>query len=198
MRSVMWLVTGLMFGVGSSLLDAQGARPASPPGTAAVQVGPHWIDVTYGRPILRGRTNIFGAGPDYGVKLNDGGPIWRAGANNTTLLRTEVPLEIGGRRVPAGGDHAVLIDLRGPRDWTFVLSAQPYQRTYDPKNTTELWGGFNYTPARDVARAPMRVEDAPFSMEQLTWAFTDVSAAGGTLRIWWDRTTASVPFKIVQ
>jgi len=67
-----------------------------PSGATATQIGQDWIEITYGRPILRGRTNIFGAGADYGVKLNDSGPVWRAGANDTTLLRNGVALEIGG------------------------------------------------------------------------------------------------------
>ena len=172
-------------------------RPASPDGTAATQIDGRWIELTYGRPILRGRTNIFGSGADYGTKLNDGGPVWRAGANLTTLLRTEVPLEIGGKRVPAG-EYAVLVELKSEKDWTYILSTQPHQRRYDAKNTTELYGGFNYKPDRDVARAPMRVETIPFSIDQLTWGFTDTTASGGTMRLWWEKNMASVPFKIVR
>ena len=172
-------------------------RPASPEGTAATQVNGRWIEITYGRPILRGRTNIFGSGADYGKKLYDGGTVWRAGANLTTLLKTEAPLEIGGRRV-APGEYAVLIELKSDKEWTFILSTQPRQAKYDPKNTTELYGGFNYKPDHDVARAPMTVQTLPFSIEQLTWGFTDVAAGGGQLRVWWEKVMASVPFKIVS
>jgi len=177
--------------------QGQQRRPASPAGTAATQVNNRWIEVIYDRPILRGRTGIFGSGADYGVKLNDGGPVWRAGANLTTVLRTEVPLEIGGKRVPAG-EYAVLVELKSEKDWTFILSTQPRQKGFDEKNTTELYGGYNYKPDRDIARAAMRVEGIPFSIEQLTWGFSDVTPAGGTLRLWWDKNMASVPFKIVS
>ena len=194
MRHV-WGLAAMAIIAAAVVMGAQ-ERPASPAGTAAVQAGQNWIEITYGRPILRGRTNIFGSGADYGQKLNDSGPVWRAGANDTTMLRTQVPLEIGGRRV-ATGNHALLIELKSPTEWTLVVSDQPVQRSFDPNNRTQLWGGFNYTTARDVARAPMKVEALPFTIEQLTWGFTDVSATGGTLRIWWDRTMASVPFKIL-
>ena len=80
-------------------LEAQPRRPASPEGTSATQVDGRWIEIVYGRPILRGRTNIFGAGADYGKTLFDGGTVWRAGANVSTRLRSEAALEIGGRRV---------------------------------------------------------------------------------------------------
>ena len=92
-------------------LDAQPRRPASPEGTSATQVDGRWIEIVYGRPILRGRTNIFGAGADYGKTLFDGGTVWRAGANVSTRLRSEVPLAVGGKRV-APGEYVLLIDLK--------------------------------------------------------------------------------------
>jgi hypothetical protein len=177
--------------------EAQQRRPASPEGTSATHVGGRWIEIVYGRPILRGRTNVYGSGSDYGKTLFDGGSVWRAGANVSTRLRTEAPLEVGGTRV-APGEYVMLIDLKGEKDWTFIVSSQPYALDFDPKNTTELYGGYNYTPKFDVARAPMRVEPLGFSVDQLTWLFTDVTASGGTMRIAWEKVMASVPFKIVE
>ena len=153
-------------------------------------------DIVHGKPILRGRTNVFGTGAEYGKTLFDGGTVWRAGANTSTRLRNEMPLEIGGKRVPAG-ELVMLIDLKSAKDWTLILTSQPYTAIFDPQNTKELYGGYNYRPDHDVARAPMTVETLPYSVEQLMWWFTDVTPAGGVMRIAWERTTASVPFKIV-
>jgi hypothetical protein len=178
-------------------LDAQPRRPASPEGTAATQVDGRWIEIVYGRPILRGRTNIFGAGADYGKALFDGGTVWRAGANVSTRLRSEAPVEIGGKRV-APGEYVLLIDLRNERDWTLILTTQPYALKFDPQDKKDLYGGFNYRSEHDVARAPMRVESLAFSVDQLTWWFTDVTPSGGTLRIAWEKTMASAPFTIVK
>src|SRR5919106_1253501 len=94
----------------------QERRPASPDGSSATQVNGKWIEILYGRPILRGRTNIYGSGSDYGQKLYDGGPVWRAGANVSTRLRSEAALEIGGRRVTPGG-HVLLIDPKSEKEW---------------------------------------------------------------------------------
>jgi hypothetical protein len=183
----------LAFGISS---EAQQRRPASPDGTSATQVNGRWLEIVYGRPILRGRTNIFGTGADYGKTLFDGGTVWRAGANVSTRLRTEVALEIGGKRV-APDEYVMVIDLKGPADWTFVLTKQPYTVTFDPNNTKELYGAYNYRPDFDVTRAPMKTETLPYSVDQLTWVFTDVSPSGGTMRIAWERVMASVPFKIL-
>jgi hypothetical protein len=177
--------------------QAQQRRQASPEGTASTQVNGGWIDIVHGRPILRGRTNVFGSGAEYGKTLYDGGPIWRAGANVSTRLRNEVPLEIGGTRIPPG-ELVMLIELKSEKNWTLVLTSQSYAQTFDPKNTKDLYGGYNYRSDSDVARAPMQVEALPYSVEQLMWWFTDVTATGGTMRIAWERTTASVPFRIVS
>ena len=178
-------------------VDAQQRRPASPEGTVSTQVNGRWIDIVYGQPILRGRTNIFGSGADYGKTLFDGGTVWRAGANVSTRLRNEMPLEIGGKRVPPG-ELVMLIDLKSEKDWTLILTAQSYAMNFDPQNTKDLYGGFNYRPEHDVTRARMTVDRLPYTVDQLMWWFSDVTPSGGTMRIAWERVTASVPFKIVQ
>jgi hypothetical protein len=184
------------------------ARPASPAGSAAIQVGwkatddagaratnGKWIDVTYGRPIKRGRANLFGSGAEYGKGLNATAPVWRAGANVSTRLKTEVPLVFGTTTVPAG-EYSLFIDLKGPANWTMILSSHQAQATYDPNDKIKLWGSYGYTPDKDVARVPMKIEALPYSVEELTYVFTDVTGTGATLRLMWDTVTASVGFKV--
>ena len=187
---------------------AQGGRQASPAGTAATEIGGKydpaaaeptykggkWIEITYGRPIRRGREVFGGTGDKYGKVANPDAPVWRAGANFTTQLKTEVPLVINGKTL-APGAYAMLIDLK-PGNWTLIVSTQSVQTRYDPNNTTELFGAYNYTPVQDVVRAPMKLETLTHVVEQLTWQFLDMSDAGGSLAISWDKTMASVPFKV--
>jgi hypothetical protein len=189
-------------------VNAQTPRlPASPEGRAQVQVGGKWvagqeasyqggkwIEITCGRPGLKGRANIFGAGADYGKGVNAGAPVWRAGANATTRLRTEVPLVIGGKTV-APGEYSVFIDLKAGA-WTFVLSTWDAQKTYDPNNKAALWGSFGYTPDKDVVRVPMKLAKNTVSIEQLTWGFVNMTATGGEIAILWDKDVASVPFTL--
>ncbi|MEM8933903.1 MAG: DUF2911 domain-containing protein, partial [Acidobacteriota bacterium] len=85
-------------------------RPASPPGNASTQIGEAWIDVTYSRPILRGRNGIFTAGESYGEKVLGGAEYWRAGANATTKIKTDVALTVGDKTVPAG-EYGVVITV---------------------------------------------------------------------------------------
>jgi hypothetical protein len=192
--------------VAAGLMVLAQERVASPTGTAAVEVGGKynnaaepeyvggkWIEITYGRPIRRGR-DLWGSGPDYGQMVDAGAPVWRAGANVSTRLKTEVPLVINNKTVPRG-EYSLFIDLK-PNNWTLIVSSWAAQTTYDPGNRNALWGSFSYTPAKDVVRAPMTLAALPYSVEELTWSFVDVSNAGGKMAIMWDRVMASLPFKI--
>ncbi len=178
--------------------------PPSPRGSAAIQVGGtwsegrhsggSWITVDYGRPILRGRENIFGTGADYGKTVLAGAAIWRAGANETTRLVTQVPLQIGGKTI-AAGEYNLLVDLK-EKAWTLVISNQPIQPTFDANDKVRLSGSTNYDPKFDLVRAPMRVATSPTSIEQFTIGFSDVKADRGSLYMAWDRTIASVDFTV--
>jgi len=201
---------------GSVALAQQAAAPApmpaSPRGTAAAQVGGKWvvekegtapryregkwIVVDYGRPILRGRTDVFGAGADYGKKVNDDGPVWRAGANQTTRFRTEAPLAFAGKTLPAG-EYSLFVDLK-PGAWTLIFSTQPHQTKYDPANKTETFGAYNYDPKFDVLRVPMQTTAGTTSIEQFTIAFINMTQQGGTLALAWEKTVATVAFTVGQ
>jgi len=170
-------------------------RAASPSGTAATQVGDKWIEIVYSRPILRGRTDVFGKGADYGQKVLSGATMWRAGANVTTRLKTEVPLEIGGKRL-APGEYSLFVDLKEP-GWTLIVSTQPYQEKYDKDEKAKTWGAYNYDPKFDVARAPMKMTTPAFSFDQFTIGFVNVTDKGGAIAMVWEKTGAIVPFTIV-
>ena len=179
-------------------------RLASPPGQSATQVGGgtyderagyvggQWIEIRYGRPIKRGR-DLFGPS-DYVDFLNDGAPIWRAGANATTRLLSEVALTFGTEVVPPG-EYTVFIEL-DTNPWTFIISTWPAQQTYDQENTEALFGAYEYTPDRDIVRVPMTRETLPYSFDQLSWQFLDISNRGGRLALLWDATIASVAFTV--
>ena len=184
------LCTVLLAGVVTSAQQAG----SSPAGTSEVEIGGKWetqttngrerqvytggkwITISYGRPLKRGR-ELVGAGDAYATKLNAGAPVWRAGANVSTRLKTEAPLVIGGKPLPAG-EYTMFVDLK-PGNWTLIVSNHKPQMTYDPKN--------------DVLRVPMQLNDIPFSLEQLTWGFTDVSDKSAVMNLWWDKVNASVP-----
>ena len=204
------------FALGQTTTTTAPAAPArrapSPPGTAATQVGGSWsapdkegeqrhtggkwIEVIYSRPILRGRTNIFGSGADYGKKVDAGAPVWRAGANQTTKLKTEAPLEIGGKSL-APGEYDLFVDLK-EGGWTLIVSTQPTQEKYDPKDKTKIWGSYGYDSKYDVVRVPMKMVTPQVSVDQFTIGFFDMTDKGGKLAMAWEKTAGVVPFTVGQ
>src|SRR4029450_10669111 len=145
---------------GAALSAQMPPRPASPPGSAEIEVGGKWetqkapngqerqvykggkwVTISYSRPLKRGR-ELFGTGDAYATKLNAGAPVWRAGANVSTRLKTEAPPVIGGKAPRAcdrgekplpAGEYTMFIDLK-PGNWTLIVSNHKPQMTYDPNN----------------------------------------------------------------
>ncbi|MCU0256296.1 MAG: DUF2911 domain-containing protein [Vicinamibacterales bacterium] len=203
-----WAATAVL--AAGLTLDAQQPTPRrlSPPGTAATQVGGQWvkgergeryqdgkwIEVTYNRPLLRTRPNIFGSGEDYGKRVTGNAPVWRVGADQSTRFMTEAPLKFGESVLPAG-EYSMFVDLKAS-GWTLIFSTWGAQQKYDPNDKTALWGAYNYTADKDVLRVPMQVSSIPMSIDQLSIGFVDMTANGGKLAIWWDTTQAIVPFTV--
>jgi hypothetical protein len=163
-----------------------------PGGEAPQYQGGKWIEITYGRPIKRGR-DLWGAGANYGRTLNDGAPVWRAGANVSTRLKTEVPLVINGKTVPAG-EYSLFIELK-PNNWTLIVSKWAASPTF-PGTKDALFGAFDYTPDKDVVRSPMKLDTLAFAVDQLTWSFVDMSVNAGKVAIMWDKVMASAAFSV--
>lgn len=188
-------------------VPAQQQPIASPRGEAATQVGGSyngdstyaggsWIVVDYGRPILRGRQNIFGSGDSYGDGFLLGAPIWRIGANQSTRFTAEADLLFGGQRLPAG-EYSIFADL-DEDEWTLVFSTWGVKQTSRENNPDALWGAFEYTPDRDVLRTRMSVTTHPVLADQLIITFTDMTQEGGNFTIWWDDQLATTPFTVAR
>jgi hypothetical protein len=192
---------------------AQTTKPLSPDGKAALHVqgkwvsvnrqtftmggeryeGGKWIEISYGRPLLRGREAFPGSGAEYGKATYAGAPVWRAGANLSTRLMTELPLRIAGVAVPAG-EYSLFIELQSPSQWILIVSRWAQAQRFNAPITEGLYGAFNYTPEKDVVRVPMKVSVLPYRTEQLTWEFINAGTTGAEMAIRWDKTMAAAPF----
>ena len=212
MRPSSFLVTTALASALAASLVAQTVPevklPPSPMGQAAVQLGGRWektadgeryrdgkwLVIAYGRPLLRGRTDIFGSGAEYGKRVSPDAAIWRMGANDSTTLTTQAALQIGNGTLQPGV-YNLFADLKAT-GWTLVANTQPRQPKYDPNDKVLLYGSYNYDSKADVLRAPMTVRTTDTSVEQLTIGFVNVTATSATLTVSWDKTVASVEFKL--
>ena len=157
--------------------------PLSPPEIATATIGGHGITIMYSSPRVRGREgHIFGPG---GLiqKTHKQYPIWRAGANAATTLKTDADLTIGNVSVPAG-TYTLFVDIANPDQWTLIVS----------KDTGE-WG-LAYKAADDLGRGPMHMTKPSKMVENLTWSITPAGHGKGRLTLSWEDHRASVPFTV--
>ena len=130
------------------------------------------ISIEYGRPSLKGRPLS---------QLTPAGAEWRTGSDEATTLVTSKSLKFGDLSVPAG--TYTLYTVPGDKNWQLVISKK-----------TGQWG-VPYPAGQDLGRTPMAVAKTKAPVEQLTISIVD-TAAGGTLRVEWGDTSASVPFTV--
>jgi DUF2911 family protein len=138
---------------------------------ATIGDGRLWLD--YGRPILRGR-RVFGDVVPWGI-------VWRTGANAATQFRTSHALRFGKLPLPAGLYSLWTLPTR--RGWTLILNEQSGQ-----------WGT-QYDARLDVLWAKMDVAELAQPVDKLTMSF-ESSGRDGRLVLEWDRTRASIPFRV--
>ncbi|HEY7405470.1 MAG TPA: DUF2911 domain-containing protein [Candidatus Angelobacter sp.] len=147
-------------------------RP-SPPATAEVTLKGKKITIDYSRPSLKGRK--------VGQELAPYGKVWRTGANEATTLTTEVDLNIGGTKVPAG--KYTLWTLPSEGTWKLIVNKQ-----------TGQWGT-KYDESQDLARIDMKKAALPQTVEQFTISFDKKSESSADLNLDWENTRISVLVK---
>lgn len=154
----------------------------SPPEVATATIGGHAVTIMYSSPRVRGREgHIFGPGgliskdPHY--------PVWRAGANAATTLKTDGDLTIGDVSVPQG-TYTLFVDISNPDQWTLIVS----------KDTGE-WG-LAYKADDDLGKVQMHMSKPSHMVENLAWTITPAGHGKGRLTLTWEDHTASVPFSV--
>ena len=211
MRSVVKIVGIAALVAAAGIIVSEAAaqgRPLSTRGHTATQIGGNyneegryeggsWIDIHYGRPILRGRQGIFGQGEEFGQRIYAGAPLWRVGADQTTTFTTETDLLIGGQRLNAG-EYTMFADLADPTAWTLIFSTWGVKQTFTEDNPNALWGAYGYDDSKDVMRTTMSVESVGYSMDQLQVGFVDMTSQGGAMYFLWDNQLATVPVELAN
>ncbi|HSK11467.1 MAG TPA: DUF2911 domain-containing protein [Vicinamibacterales bacterium] len=168
-------VAGLFAGTASAqqTTDLHPGKGGSPHVRTAWTVDGANLSIEYGRPYLKGRT--------VGKEVAPYGKEWRTGADEATTLKTDKPLTFGTLQLPAG--TYTLYTVPGEKQWQLIVSKK-----------TGQWG-VPYPAGEDLGRVAMTVEQNTSPVEQLTISVED-TPTGGTLKVAWGTTTASVPFTV--
>jgi len=144
----------------------------SPRASVSQTVGLTSIAITYDRPAVNGR-EIWG-------QLVPFDSVWRAGANENTVISFSSPVQIGGKAVAAGRYGLHMIPTRG--DWTIILSRE-----------ANAWGSFSYDPAEDALR--ITTAPVPDGMhERLAYTLDDPTDSTVVATLRWEK--LAVPFAI--
>jgi tetratricopeptide (TPR) repeat protein len=145
---------------------------ASQRATVSQTVGFTEVSITYDRPGVNER-EVWG-------KLVPYDSVWRAGANENTVIAFSSPVRVGGQDVPAGRYGVHMIPTTS--EWTVILSRQ-----------ADAWGSFSYDPKEDLLRLTAVPVAAPFQ-EALGYTLDDPATGSVVATLRWEK--LAVPFII--
>jgi hypothetical protein len=156
-----------------------GARPAqppplSPPAKTSVTINGQKITINYSAPSVRKRV-IFGGIVPYHQ-------VWRAGANDATVLHAGADLEFKGLVVPKG-DYSLFV-WPDPQQWQLIINKETGQ------------SGLEYHQERDCGRVPMDVSRPPKPIETYKITLAKTTGMEGQLKLAWENTVAIVGFAV--
>jgi hypothetical protein len=130
------------------------------------------IKITYHRPLVNGR-KIWGA-------LVPLGEVWRAGANENTVIDISDSINVEGKPLAKGTYGLHMIPTADT--WTVIFS-----------NMSTAWGSYTYNQAEDALR--VTVKPHPIEMEEaLEYEFEDLKPDSATITMKWEK--LAVPFKV--
>jgi len=130
------------------------------------------VTINYHRPLVNKR-KVWGGLVPYGQ-------VWRAGANENTIIEFTDPVTVEGQPLPQGAYGLHMIP--GENEWTVIFS----------KNSTS-WGSFTYNEAEDALRITVKPQATDFH-EALTYDFDDVGPDSSVITLRWEK--VAVPFKV--
>jgi hypothetical protein len=165
----------------SSLISSAGysqtVRTPAPSTTTTVKQGFALsnIDLSYSRPSVKGR-KIFGDLVPYGK-------VWRTGANDATTITFGEDVTIDGKTVKAGKYGFLTIPEQS--QWTLILTKQ-----------TDVTSPAAYKQDQDVIRVTTQVNTLPFSVENFTMMFGNITNSTCELWVMWDMTMVALPISV--
>lgn len=145
---------------------------ASQRATVTQTIGLTEVSITYDRPGVNQR-EIWG-------KLVPYDSVWRAGANENTVIAFSSPVRVGGRDFPAGRYGVHMIPTA--KAWTVILS-----------NQADAWGSFSYDPKEDAVRVTAAPVAAPFQ-EALAYTLDAPGTGSVVATLRWEK--LAVPFTV--
>ena len=130
------------------------------------------VELSYSRPAKKGR-KIMG-------DLVPFGKVWRTGANNATTLTFSDDVNIGGTEVKAG--KYGLLTMPDAGKWTIIITKD-----------VNVSSPSAYKPENDVVRVQAEVVKLPYSIENFTINFADITGSSCNVEMMWENTYVRFP-----
>jgi hypothetical protein len=130
------------------------------------------ITIKYHRPLVKGRT-IWGKVVPYGQ-------VWRAGANENTVITFTDPVSVEGQPIDKGTYGLHMIPNQD--QWTIIFSKA---------NTS--WGSYTYKESEDALRVNVKPQ-ATDSHEALVYDIDQPTDDSAVITLRWEK--VAVPFKV--
>ena len=139
---------------------------ASPKAWVGQTIGLTDVKVVYYRPAVKDR-EVWG-------KLVPMNTVWRAGANDNTVIKFSDDVKIEGQELKAGvyGLHIIPSE----EESTIIFS-----------NNSTAWGSFSYTPDEDALRVTVKNQKAGHFYEFLTFEFEQLTPTSAVCALNWEK-----------
>jgi hypothetical protein len=148
----------------------------SPAASTRFTVGLTDVTIRYSSPAVRGRV-IWGDLVPYDQ-------VWRAGANEATVITFSRDVLVEGEPLAAGAYAFFVVPREGDR-WTAVFNRD-----------AEQWGAYSYDERQDVLRLEVPVDTLCTPEERLHYYLSDNDLDAGTLCLRWDTRQLCLDFSV--
>jgi Protein of unknown function (DUF2911) len=160
--------------VALTFANAQQLTTPQPSPTQVVKqnFGVGFIELNYSRPAKKDR-KIMG-------DLVPFGKVWRTGANAATTLTFSEDVTIGGKDIKAG--KYGMLTIPDAAKWTIIISKD-----------VNVSQPADYKPENDVVRVEADVVATPFTIENFTIAFANITGSSCNVELMWENTYLQFP-----
>ena len=165
MKRLLQLTIALSFIV--CTLQAQQLPQKSPHASVSYVLGVTDIKIAYSSPAVRDR-DVWGTLVPYNE-------VWRAGANEATLMHFGTDVSIEGENL-AAGTYAFFLTPKEGDKWTAHFNSD-----------TTLWGAYGFDAAKDVVTTDVEVKGSSVNEEWLNYTINEFSQESGYIRLAWEK-----------
>jgi DUF2911 family protein len=147
-----------------SAFQGEERKRLSPHETVSVDLGGGPVNITYGRPYLKGRK--------VGQQVAPFDQVWRLGADEATKLTVPATMKLGSVNLTRGS--YALFAIPGEDKWTIIVN-----------KVADQWGAFDYDQSKDVGRFVLDVKKLSTPVDEFTISLDKQNSKAAKVTFTW-------------